>query len=236
VALLIALALMGFMLFRYRPQVFWTVAPVAVVIGCIYIAAYWNSQGALGLPVRAIKSIVSSSAVDLRDQQSDQYRVLENINVLYTIKQAPLTGVGFGQKFDILVPMPDISFFEWWQYLSHNSVLYIWMKAGVLGFMALLFMVGWSIVVGADIVQRLPGGDMSAFALTATLYIVMHFVFAYVDISWDARSMLLIGTMLGMLSVIERLAARPRLSAARPVKRTLGLTLLTSRQGAARNA
>ena len=79
----------------------------------------------------------------------------------------------------------------------------------------MLFMVGWSVSTGAEIVKHAPGGDLSAFALTATLYIVMHFVFAYVDISWDARSMLLIGTMLGMLTLIERLANQPDHSFAR---------------------
>ena len=209
VALLVGLALMAFMLYLHRRRAFWIVMPIVAVAGGIYLAVFWNSSGALGLPARAVKSVIAPSQVDPRDESSNQYRVLENINVLYTIQQSPLTGVGFGQKFKIIVPMPDISFFEWWQYLSHNSVMWIWMKTGLFGFLAFLFMVGWSISVGVNIVQSLPGGDLSAFALTATLYIVMHFVFAYVDISWDSRSMLIFGSMLGMLSVIERLSVLP---------------------------
>ena len=209
VALLIGLALMALMLYLHRRRAFWIVMPIVAVAGAIYLGAFWSNSGALGLPARAVKSVIAPKQVDPRDESSNQYRVLENINVLYTIQQSPLTGVGFGQKFKIILPMPDISFFEWWQYLSHNSVMWIWMKTGLFGFLAFLFMVGWSISVGVAIVQSLPGGDLNAFALTATLYIVMHFVFAYVDISWDSRSMLIFGSMLGMLSVIERLAALP---------------------------
>ena len=209
VALLVGLALMAFMLYLHRRRAFWIVMPIVAVVGVVYLAAFWNSSGALGLPARAVKSVIAPKQVDPRDESSNQYRVLENINVLYTIQQSPLTGIGFGQKFKIIVPMPDISFFEWWQYLSHNSVLWIWMKTGLFGFLAFLFMVGWSVSVGVNIVQSLPDGDLSAFALTATLFVVMHFVFAYVDISWDSRSMLILGSMLGLLSVIERLAVQP---------------------------
>jgi len=210
VALLAGLAMMAFVLYRYRSRLFWQIMPVLGLFGLIYLAAFWNSAGALGLPARAVKSVVSPSQANSRDQSSDQYRVLENIDVLYTIRQSPLLGVGFGQKFKLLVPLPDISFFQWWQYQSHNSVMWVWMRTGVFGFLAFLFMVGWSLATGVDIVQNLSGGDLNAYALTATLYIAMHFVYAYVDVSWDPRSMLLLGCMLGVLSVIQRTARQPQ--------------------------
>jgi hypothetical protein len=50
---------------------------------------------------------------------------------------------------------------------------------------------------------------MSAIALVACLYIVMHFVYAYVDISWDIQSMLYVGTMMGILNSMERVVAKP---------------------------
>jgi hypothetical protein len=57
---------------------------------------------------------------------------------------------------------------------------------------------------------------MSAFALTAILYIVMHFIYAYVDMSWEAQSMIFVGIMMGLINSFERIAEQPILS---PVKR-----------------
>ena len=51
--------------------------------------------------------------------------------------------------------------------------------------------------------------------LTATLYIVMHFLFAYVDISWDGQSMLYVGLMMGIIACLERVVAKPVATAPR---------------------
>jgi hypothetical protein len=55
----------------------------------------------------------------------------------------------------------------------------------------------------------MPKNQLRAFALTATLYLVMHFVYAYVDISWDGASMVYIGAMMGLINSLERVAAQP---------------------------
>jgi hypothetical protein len=43
----------------------------------------------------------------------------------------------------------------------------------------------------------------------ATFYVIMHFIYAYVDMSWDARSMIYVGTMIGLINCLEVIAARP---------------------------
>ena len=48
-----------------------------------------------------------------------------------------------------------------------------------------------------------------AIALTATLYLVMHFLYAYVDISWDAQSMVYVGVMMGLINSLERIVEKP---------------------------
>jgi O-antigen ligase len=184
-------------------------APVVALAGVTYVAVFWNNTGVLGTPVRAIKAVIAPSQASLRDQSSNAYRVLENVNTLVTIRQAPLTGVGFGRKFIIAVAMPDISFFEWWEYITHNSVLWVWMKTGVFGFLALLTLIGTSIVTGLRALQRMPTGDLRAIVCAGVLYLVMHYVYAYVDMSWDIQSMVLVGTTLGLLSAVERIVAQP---------------------------
>jgi hypothetical protein len=67
----------------------------------------------------------------------------------------------------------------------------------------LLFLIGSAVMAGVRLVWRLPGGDLSAIALVATLYVVMHFAYAYVDISWDNQSMVYLGAMMGLINGME---------------------------------
>jgi O-antigen ligase len=109
----------------------------------------------------------------------------------------------------IIITMPDISTFEWWEYITHNSVIWIWMKTGVGGFVALLYLVGSTVLMGGRALWRMPGGNLSAITTVALLYIVMHFIYAYVDMSWDIQSMLFVGSMMGVINSVESIAARP---------------------------
>jgi hypothetical protein len=163
----------------------------------------WNSTHPLAGPTQAVKSVIAEDQADYHDRASNDYREIENFNSTFTIKQEPLTGVGFGNKFYIVIPLPDISAFVFWEYMPHNSVIYIWIKSGVGGFLALLLLIGISIVHGMRATMRITSPQLKAIALTATLYIIMHFIYAYVDISWEAQGMLMLGIMLGILNTIE---------------------------------
>lgn len=204
-SLFIVLGCMVFILYQERRKLFWFLVPFAAVGGLVYVAAFWNSSSTLALPVQAIKSVVAQDQVDAKDQSSNYYRFLENINSHYTISTAPLTGVGFGQKMQFIVPMPDISFFVLWEYITHNSILWIWAKAGLGTFVSMLVWIGIAIFIGMRALQRTQAGDLKAITLAATLYIIMHFIYAYVDISWDGQSMILIGAMMGLISCIEHI-------------------------------
>jgi len=207
-SLAIALVLIALALYRENRRAFWFIVPPLAVVGLLYIAAFWNSAGTLGLPARAVKSVLVQDTSN-EEYLSNIYRIIENINTEFTIHHAPLTGVGFGKRFFIIASLPDISFFDWWEYITHNSILWIWMKAGLGGFLSMIFLVGLSIVVGVRALWRMPGGDLSAIALTASLYLVMHFLYAYADMSWDNQSMAYVGAMMGLLNGLERIVARP---------------------------
>ena len=209
ITLVIALPLIAIVLYRENRKAFWLIIPIACVIGAVYVGVFWNStSGSIGGPARAIRSVISPQPGG-RDDASNVYRVIENVNTKFTIMQHPITGVGFGNKFYIIAPMPDISFFIWWEYITHNSILWMWMQTGVGGFASMLFLIGMAVIVGVRTLWRMPGGDLSAFALMATLYIVMHFIYAYVDMSWEGQSMIYVGTMMGLINSIEHIVAKP---------------------------
>lgn len=211
VSLGLALVLMAFMLYRENRRLFWRIVPIAAVLGVIYIGIFWNSNSALGLPAQALKSIVAPEQ-NSSDALSNLYREIENDNVSFTISMAPLTGVGFGNKFYIIRPMPDISFFIWWEYIVHNSIFWIWMKTGAFGFLSMLFLIGFSIMTGVRTVSYVTDGDQKAMLLMATLYLAMHFLYAYVDMSWDNQSMIYVGAMLGVINYLDRTAQQQKLT------------------------
>jgi len=205
-ALLFALICLAFLLYRENHKAFWIIVPAAVLLFSLYLIVFWNHPGRLGVPARAIKSQWAPEQASLRDQRSDNYRLAENYDVYYTIRQAPLTGIGFGQMFDMKVPLPDISFFVWYRYITHNSIGWIWMKTGMGGFIAMLFLVGLAIMKGLHALFSMEDRMMRAVVLTAVLYLMMHFTFAYVDMSWDNQSMVYVGAMMGIINCIEGVA------------------------------
>lgn len=208
VTLGIALILMALVLFKENRRRFWRAVPIALLIVAAYALVFWNDAGPMGLPVRTYRDITLGNGATVQEESSDIYRVYENYDVAYTLQHAsPWTGIGFGHKFLTPLPLPDISFFTWWQYFPHNSILWIWLSTGAGGFFALLFLIGWAILVGVQNLAHISDPDLRAFMLTATLYLIMHFVFAYVDISFDYRSMLYVGMMLGVLNKLPRIAA-----------------------------
>ncbi len=207
-ALLFALICMAILLYREKRRTFWLIVPTVALLFSLYLSVYWNRSGKLAFAAQAVKSQLAPQLVSLRDQRSDNYRLTENYDIYYTIRQAPLTGVGFGQMFIMKIPLPDISFFVWYRYITHNSIGWLWMKTGIGGFVAMLFLVGLAIMNGLRALFRIPDGTIRAVVLTAVLYLLMHFTFAYVDISWDNQSMVYVGTMMGIISCAERFVKR----------------------------
>ncbi len=203
------IAMMTMILYRKNRRLFWTLVPTVGVMTLVYLAIFWNSGSALAFGAKAVKSIIAPDAGSA-DESSNLYRVLENINIGYTIHLSPLLGVGFGQKFHITVAMPDISFFVWWEYIVHNSVFWIWMKSGLLGFMTVLTMMGFSLMRGGRMVWRVQDNDLQAIAFTVTAYLFMHYMYAYVDMSWDPQSMLFVGAALGLIDCLERIDTQNR--------------------------
>lgn len=203
------LGLMSIFLYKQNRRLFYFIVPPGAVLAVVYVLAFWNVTSAAGMPAQAIKSVVAPDQISAKDKSSDEYRLIENMNSAFTIHTYPLTGVGFGQKFIIAFPMPDISFFDWWEYITHNSIMWIWMKTGFGGFLSMIVMIGMSIMVGVRVIWRMPGGDMSAIAITGTFFFIMHFMYAYLDMSWDTQGMLYLGVTMGIMGNLEWIVDKP---------------------------
>lgn len=212
VGLLAGLALLSVILFWRQPRTFWRIVPVVAVLVAAYVAAFWNSKSSAAFPAQAIKSVISPNSLSARDQSSDLYRQIENNDLNFTIRQTKLTGVGFGRPFYQPYPLPDLSsFFEFHAYIPHNSVLWIWLQTGFAGFVAMMYLLGRGLMVGASKIRRLGDSEDVMVVATAALFIAMYSVFAYVDIAWDARNMVFLGVALALCANFP-VPAAPRAS------------------------
>jgi hypothetical protein len=104
-------------------------ASVPLLIG--YIAAGWGSSSGIFKPVKVIRSAVDSSA-----DSSTAWRDLENFNLVFTIRNFPLTGVGYGNGFWEMWPMPEVAY-SLEKYVPHDSILGLYCYGGVVGFLGI---------------------------------------------------------------------------------------------------
>ena len=200
-------AMVGFLgfalvfLFARRRAFFRIVVPV-LVLAAIYFPLFWSASGPLAEPARAVRSLRDP---DPRDAASNESRELEKLNIIATIRANPL-GVGFGRPYLIVAPMPDISWFTFWQYETHRNVLWVWMKTGAVGFVMFLVLLGGSLAHAARLVRTLHAPELKTFAMLGIACVLTTMAFTYVDLGWTmGRIPVLIGTVLGTLDVLERL-------------------------------
>jgi hypothetical protein len=141
---MLTLFAIGYVALPERRHVLGRVAILGLLVSVVYFPLYWNKDGTLAQPARAVKSAISP---DPRDEASDLYRLEEDANLQYNIAQGGLIGKGFGIPIDYALPIvniqaidPDIL------YIPHNGVLYVLMRMGILGGIAQWCMIGAGIV------------------------------------------------------------------------------------------
>jgi O-antigen ligase len=205
IGLIAAFALLVVVLFWRKRSAFWLVVPLAAILSIGYVGAFWNSAGTgVSFPALAVKSVIAPNQVDETDKNSTQYRQTETKDVQYTIRTSPLTGIGFGHKFLRPYPLPAITKFQLAEYVTHNSILWIWMNAGVGGFVAMLYLFATVLRVGARTVRLDPNPDSAAITLASVAFVVMFAIFTYVDISWESKGMIVLAVAMAQIDNAAR--------------------------------
>lgn len=206
VVLAVGLALLAMLLFRTRRDIFLRIVPLVLIGGTIYTALFWNGTGTLSEPIRAVRSLVAPETA--RDRSSNAWRVLENTNIDYNIRSAPITGLGFGRPYTFVVAQPalDATGFTYWRYIAHNAIYWVWMKMGLIGFSFFWYLVGSAVVLGIVTFRQVRDGYLRALALVAAGVVLMQVIFSYGDLGLTyTRSMIFLGCMLGMLAILPRM-------------------------------
>ena len=198
VGLAAAFILLAIILFWRQRRTFWKVVPISAIIFAAYTGAFWTSSAPIGFPAQAVKSVIAPNSLSAADRSSNDYRDIESYNLHYTIRSSPITGLGFGQPFLRPVPLADISVFEFNAYLPHNSLLWIWVKMGFFGFVAVLYLFVTTLLLGADRVRRAAQGLDLVTVSSAVMFVMMYAIYIYVDVAWEARNVTLLALAMGL--------------------------------------
>jgi hypothetical protein len=197
----------------------------ALVVSVVYFPAYWNKGGGLAQPARAAHSMI---APDPRDALSDLYRVQENANLKENIRAGHGIGNGFGVPIRYSLPITDISAIDpMIAYIPHNGVLYVLMRMGLLGGLALWGLVAAAIVTAAR-ASRSPDREQAIVGAIVVAALVGWVLMGAVDQAFFFyRIAFVTGTLLGLL---DGAARRSQVVAAYPAgqrRATTGPTVVS---------
>jgi len=169
-------------------------SPVALA----YIAVGWSSNSSIFKPVKTIRS-----AIDSKADMSTQWRDLENFNLIYTIRQNPIFGTGYGHGFTEAVTLPEVDY-SLERYIPHNSILGLWTYGGYLGYTALtlLWVGGVYFALRSYASSKLP--SHRAAALVSVGGVLVYYVQCYGDMG--------LGSWTGVFIVAPSLAVAAKLA------------------------
>jgi hypothetical protein len=231
VALAAAVVVVALMSFVDRPRATLLVMGVGALAFAAYTATFWDYQGFVAQPVRVIREVVDPYSVSGRDKGSNWWRDIENSNIAFTVRQLPFTGVGLGQQYLFEQEPPALTNFVFWRHITHNALLWLWLKAGPYGAFAFWLLVAQVLVVGLQLYRRLDTPILRLAASFPVLLTVTQVVFSSVDLglTYD-RTMTILGVALGFAAPLSAWA-----TSTRKVDRTSGIALGSGRSSRRRN-
>jgi O-antigen ligase len=177
---------------------------VCMGLGASYVGAFGHSGGWFAQPANAIVSIVQPGP---EDAASNEYRSIEDYDLQYTAKQNPWLGLGFGKPFLTPRHLPDISRLDpYYLYIPHNTVYWVWMRLGAVGFFALWYLLGTIILRGCLAARRLPDPYLQLAAMFVVVITVMEVISASADYQLSTfRNVIYLGLLAGLVTKLPDL-------------------------------
>ena len=211
---LLVMAVLTYIALPARRQLIRNIAVFAVVAFIIYLPVEWNGTGTLAGPAQAVRS---SIAPQPRDASSNAYRVDEDADLGNMIKKDPILGIGFGVPIVYVdTPVQDISGGDVFiAYLPHNTLLYVWMRMGIPGELALWLLAAAAVLAGSR-AARSESGEVAVLGTLVACTTVGWMVLGYTDMGfWWFRVAIAFGCLLGVLhATVLRESSSPAQEAA----------------------
>jgi len=177
------------------------------ILGPIYYFTFRHSESMLAQPARAIASQFEANP---RDASSNAYRDAENADLMATIHLAPIQGYGYGKRMLHVAPIADISKeYDWWDIMTHNQVLWVWMRVGSFGMFSFWMMVSAIIIQACrNIRDETASTEVKAVSIFGMLVICMLMFFGLLDLQFsNYRDMLFGGFCAGMIAIAPQIKA-----------------------------
>ena len=185
-------------------------AGLAVVLA-LYTAAFWGSTSPLASPINQIRSGFADDEQTLgeRNYYSNLYRKLENFNLAFTIRSSPLLGIGFGTKYDQPLTLVKINY-ALRDYMAHNNILWLLVKVGGIGFFLFWLFMDAFAARGASILIGLSDPFLKAVCILVIVAVINQLTAAFFDLHLVRyRTMLYMGTLMGLLPALGAIAGKP---------------------------
>jgi hypothetical protein len=185
-----------------RRQLIFSLLFVMAVLLPPYYSYFATQSGLLAEPARAVASAFQP---DQRDLLSNVYRVNEDKDIMATVRVSPIIGYGFGKPMLVPYALADISgLYVFWNIMPHDSVLWVWMRMGSIGFFFFWILIGSSVLKTAGLAQRLRDPYLKGVAVLFLLLIIQQIVFSYLDMQWTIyRNLIALGVVFALIGRLE---------------------------------
>ncbi len=202
-----------------------SMAPFALLF-MVYLAAFWNvERGGIAMPAQKIKSVFVEKK-GTEDESSNFYRKAELVNLRQTLHDHPL-GIGFGNKYEIIMPLDRIDF-PLWEYIPHNCIYWMWVKTGFIGFTIFWLFFGVAIIQAVVDYRAMRDAYFKSLAMMALLFIVSQVIVAYYDLQIVFfRNMLYLGIVMALAVSVRRIEAEEQAAGAGKAVGRLGNQAVT---------
>jgi len=197
----VILIVTGFAQPRRRRAVVRIVMVLAIILPPYYVY-YSTKNGLLSEPARAIASAFNPNP---RDAGSDQYRVNEDKDILATMRTSPIYGYGFGKLMLTPYQLPDIStIYVFWNLLPHDSILWIWMRMGTVGYLFFWLLIGSAVLQTTRLTVRLRDPCLKGIALLLLTLVLQEVVLGYLDLQWsNYRNLIVMGVVFALIGKLR---------------------------------
>jgi hypothetical protein len=177
---------------------------VLAIGSVVYFPTYWNHEGTLAQPARAVHSQISPST---RDASSDLYRQQEDLNLLFNIKSSGPLGTGFGIPINYSSTITNISTIDpMIAFIPHNGILWIWTRIGMQGEIAFWCLIACAIIRSCRLAMS-SDSQMSFLGTVVACSIVGYVIDGYEDMGFaEFRIAVAMGCLLGLMEAATRFA------------------------------
>jgi hypothetical protein len=189
----------------------------AILLFVIYVAAFWNSEGRLGSPIKLLKTSIASEQETAADRYySNLYREYERYDLAKTVQRSPLKGIGFGNMYDQPIWLQSMPmFFTLRDFIPHNEFLWLLVKMGSIGFFTFCLFFTSYVFYGSSIFSQLQDPYLKAVCAVALVVGISQIFVSYFDLQLTYyRNMIYFGTLMGLLPTLQSIdrATREKLS------------------------